>query len=82
MLKYIILLCFLFINPSHAQQKTPAVNSSMVTTIGSLATCNAAAQGTRMVVTDALTPVALATVVAGGSVVVSVMCNGTVWIVG
>jgi hypothetical protein len=34
------------------------------------------------IVTDALTPVALATVAGGGAVKVPVICNGTNWIVG
>lgn len=52
-----------------------------VTTIGALPTCNAASEGSIYGVTDALTPVALATVVAGGAVHIGVYCNGTAWIV-
>jgi hypothetical protein len=50
-------------------------------TIGSLPTCNGASQGLMYFATDALTPVALATVVAGGAVKIGVTCNGTSWIV-
>jgi hypothetical protein len=52
------------------------------TTVGALPTCNGAAQGISYVVTDALTPVSLALVSAGGAAVVRVLCNGTIWIVG
>jgi chitinase len=52
-----------------------------VKTIATLPTCNSAARGLMYVVTDALLPAALATVGAGGAVVVGVMCNGTNWIV-
>jgi hypothetical protein len=51
------------------------------TTMASLPTCNAGALGTKYAVTDALTPVALASVVGGGAVVLSVFCNGTAWVV-
>lgn len=51
------------------------------TVVGSLGTCDSAAEGTRWGVTDALAPVALATVVGGGAVHVSVYCDGTNWIV-
>jgi hypothetical protein len=51
------------------------------TTVASLPTCNAGALGTKYAVTDALTPVALASVVGGGAVVLSVFCNGTAWVV-
>lgn len=51
------------------------------TTVASLPTCNAGAQGTMYIVTNALVPVALATVAAGGAVVVGVTCNGSNWIV-
>lgn len=49
--------------------------------VGSLQTCNAAAAGARATVNDALAPVALATVAAGGAVTVGVLCDGTNWIV-
>lgn len=52
-----------------------------LTTVGALPTCNSAARGVMYFVTDSLTPVALATVVAGGAVQIGVTCNGTAWIV-
>jgi hypothetical protein len=51
------------------------------TTVASLPTCNSGTQGQMFLVTNALTPVALATVVGGGAVVVGVTCNGTNFIV-
>lgn len=51
------------------------------TVVGSLPTCNGGAQGLMYFVTDALTPVALATIAAGGAVKIGVTCNGSVWIV-
>lgn len=51
------------------------------TTVGSLPSCTSGTKGTIYLVTDALTPVALAGVTGGGAVVVSVLCNGTAWIV-
>ena len=56
--------------------------SLAVLTVAALPTCNAAVKGTQYMVTDALTPVALASVVGGGAVNVPVTCNGTAWIVG
>lgn len=50
--------------------------------IGSLPTCNAGLEGAHYGVTDALVPVALAIVAAGGAVHINVYCNGTNWIVG
>lgn len=52
------------------------------TVVGSLPTCNSASLGTSYIVTDALLPVSLAIVGAGGAVVVRIFCNGTAWIVG
>lgn len=50
------------------------------TVVGSLPTCNAAAEGTWMEVTDAAAaPVYNATVAAGGAVHIPVFCNGTNW---
>ena len=49
--------------------------------VGSLPACNAGRAGSRSGVTDALAPVALATVAGGGSVKVGVYCDGTNWIV-
>jgi hypothetical protein len=53
-----------------------------LTVVGSLPTCNAGTEGTLYGVTDALTPVALATAVGGGAIHTLVYCNGTNWIVG
>lgn len=53
-----------------------------VTTVAGLPACTTALQGARYTVNNALSPVALATVVAGGAIVVGVLCNGTAWIVG
>ena len=53
-----------------------------LTVVGSLPTCNAGTEGTIYGVTDALTPVALATAVGGGAIHTLVYCNGTAWIVG
>jgi hypothetical protein len=46
-----------------------------------LPTCNSITKGAMYMVTDALTPVAIATVVGGGAVSIGVTCNGTNWIV-
>lgn len=50
-------------------------------TVATLPTCNSAARGTMYIVTDALAPVALAAVAAGGVVVIGATCNGAAWIV-
>lgn len=60
---------------------TPNIPQAPTTTIGALPTCSAATRGRIYIVTDALLPVALATVAAGGAVVVAVTCNATNWIV-
>lgn len=56
-----------------------------IATIGAggsqLPTCNSTTKGAMYIVTDALTPVAIATVVGGGVVSIGVTCNGTNWIV-
>jgi hypothetical protein len=52
-----------------------------VKTVSGLPTCSSAIEGTRYGVSDASSPVALATVVGGGSSHVPVYCNGTNWIV-
>lgn len=52
-----------------------------VTTVAGLPTCGALTKGFIYFVTDALTPVAIATVVGGGAAQVGVTCNGTNWIV-
>lgn len=62
------------------------INSAVYTrvppvAVGSLPTCNAAAAGARATVNDALAPVALANVAAGGAVTVGVLCDGGNWIV-
>lgn len=49
--------------------------------VASLPTCAAGTKGAIYMATDALTPVALSTVVGGGAVNVLVVCNGTNWIV-
>jgi hypothetical protein len=46
-----------------------------------LPTCNSTTKGAMYIVTDALTPVAIATAVGGGAVSIGVTCNGTNWIV-
>jgi len=46
-----------------------------------LPTCNSGTKGAMYIVTDALTPVAIATVVGGGAVSIGVTCNGANWIV-
>lgn len=51
------------------------------TTVASLPTCNAGSKGLMLLVTDALLPAALAIVAGSGAVVVSVVCNGTNFIV-
>lgn len=72
---------------SNAQTFSTAVNLNAgykvaLSTVGTLPTCNGGSLGLRYTVTDALAPVALATVVGSGAIVVSVLCNGTNWIVG
>jgi len=52
-----------------------------VTTVGALGSCSSSNQGAMMFVTDALAPVALSAVAAGGAVRIGVTCNGTSWIV-
>lgn len=56
-----------------------------IATIGTggsqLPTCNSTTKGAMYLVTDALTPVALATAVGGGSINIGVTCNGSNWIV-
>jgi len=55
--------------------------SRPVTTVSGLPTCNSGTQGVIYFVTDALAPVALATVSGSGAVKIGVTCNGTNWIV-
>ncbi len=49
--------------------------------VATLPSCVAATEGQMAGVTDALVPVALATVAGAGAVHVSVYCNGTAWTV-
>lgn len=51
-----------------------------LTTVASLPTCNGAAEGSEVGVTDLLTPTFLATAVGGGAIHSSVYCNGTNWV--
>lgn len=52
-----------------------------LSTVGGLPSCVSGIKGAAYMVTDALTPVALATVAAGGAASIGVTCNGTIWIV-
>jgi hypothetical protein len=71
---------------AHAQSMGVSSNAASPvrpsTTVGALPVCNAGSRGAMYIVTDALVPVALATIAAGGAAVAPVICNGTVWIVG
>ena len=52
-----------------------------IKTVSTLPTCNSGAEGTFAAVSDAAaTPVYNATVASGGSVHISVYCNGTNWV--
>lgn len=85
MTKLALFLALVLTGAAHAETvaTTPfGGNVRPVTTIGSLPSCSSSLQGVSYFVTDALTPVALSTVVAGGAVKVPVICNGTNWIVG
>jgi hypothetical protein len=53
-----------------------------VYTVATLPTCNAALQGGRASVSDATAPSFLGTLTGGGSVVTSVLCNGSTWVAG
>lgn len=48
-------------------------------TVAALPTCNAAAEGTWSIVTDATTPTYNGALTGGGAVRVPVYCNGTAW---
>ena len=48
---------------------------------GQLPTCNSTTKGAMYMVTDALVPVAIATVAGGGAVSIGVTCDGANWIV-
>jgi hypothetical protein len=52
------------------------------TTVGALTACNAGAQGTRSMVTDASATTFASTVAGGGANIMPVICNGTNWIIG
>jgi hypothetical protein len=52
-----------------------------VSTVSGLPSCTSGIKGQMNMVTDALAPVALATVAAGGAVSIGVTCNGTNWII-
>jgi hypothetical protein len=56
-----------------------AIKSS-VTTVSGLGTCNAAAEGTRYAVSDALSPAFNVALVGGGTVHVGARCNGLAWV--
>lgn len=58
------------------------VQLTAASTVANLATCNAAARGTRTVVTDATAPMFLGTLTGGGSVVSPAFCNGSAWVAG
>jgi len=60
--------------------KTLYVQTNVVA-VASLPACNAGLEGSHYGVNNALAPTALATVVGGGAVHVSVYCDGTNWIV-
>ncbi len=58
-----------------------ACSQTAISTVTALPTCNGTSEGTRLGVSDALTPVSLSIVAGGGTVHVPVYCNGTNWIV-
>lgn len=59
----------------------PTVQIKTILTVSTLPTCNSGAEGTFAAVNDAATtPVYNATVASGGSVHISVYCNGTNWV--
>lgn len=51
-------------------------------TVATLPIANLATRGLRVNVTDAVSPTFLGTLVGGGTVFVSALCNGTTWVVG
>ena len=82
-----MLVAFIFgalISAAMAQIVSSPSSISKIPTVavGSLPTCNGAAEGTIYGVTDALVPAALSAVAGGGAVHTLVYCNGTSWIVG
>ena len=82
-MKWIALFTLLSIGPALSQAfmwgPVPTAPSS---TAAALPSCIATLRGSMFVVTDALVPVALATLAGGGAVTVLVFCNGSNWIVG
>lgn len=54
-------------------------SQAQTTTVAGLPTCNSGSRGQSYIVTDSLTPIALATVVAGGAVVIRATCDGAAW---
>lgn len=77
------LLAGCLVGPAAAQEGSSAVRLPVapLSVVGSLPTCATGTKGAIYMATDALTPVALSTVVGGGAVNVLVVCNGTNWIV-
>jgi hypothetical protein len=75
--------CACVSSPALAQRGsgTVVLPVAPLTVVGSLPSCAAGTKGAIYMVTDALTPVALSTVVGGGAINVLVVCNGTNWIV-
>ncbi len=82
----VLALLLLLSSTALAQQATIAVPPLRVfgnpsTTVASLPTCNAGANGFIYTITDALAPTIAGIVVGGGAVTLMVHCNGTNWIV-
>lgn len=80
---FAFVICLLL--PSLASAQTVSVVQAIptrpTTVVASLPACSTATRGMMYMVTDALTPVAIATVTGGGAVIVGVICNGSAWIV-
>lgn len=76
-----VILALLLAGPAVAQPLPATVARRPVVAVAGLPACNAASKGALYMVTDALAPVALATVAAAGAVSVGVTCDGTNWIV-
>jgi hypothetical protein len=66
-----------------AQRGSSVINVAVapLSTASGLPSCGSSSKGALYMVTNALTPVALSTVVGGGAVAVLVACDGTNWIV-
>lgn len=56
------------------------LQSSTVYTVATLPTCNSGAEGTRVAISDLLTPAFLTAAVGGGTTHGSGYCNGTAWV--